>query len=521
MIIDNINTMKNIDEFKFISYLIGAMEKTAEGDSGESKREKLFNGLAKRNVFPIDPTRTEVMRTGFTSKELKSKMEGWTASGNKELRKKYSKYIWEGRNIVTEDYNIIYIPGDFHAVKISHWITAVINEGDSPCVDKNTLVLMTDFSYKKIKDLKKGNVIIGFKKIKNKTILIKSTVLNVYNKGYKDTIKIIDKHNNKLFLTPDHEILTKNKKVGSIYEKAMLVDNTFSLRVLPQTKSFYRGWASGYFRHDGCVVENWKRHEITALSDKKSELIQVKTILKKIGIKSTIRETFQNQSKYYTISVSEIFNFYKLYDLMRNLRPGKEFRCGFVSGSIDADGWYCDDSIRYSQSIVHGKNLVDFENSLNTLKIAHSKIRRKPRNIKIANRKLKSHSEITFCISKTNAFYITSQLEYKRKKLNLTIGSLNSKIIHKKSYRRNVYDIQTTSGNFVANGFIVHNCGTFGEAGLATDRKIPLYIITELPKYKLPGSFRQWMDINDGEVFHSEHDYFKFIDKKYKLKEKK
>lgn len=129
----DIDKMKSLDDFLYITYLIGAMEKTAEGDSGESKREKLFNGLIKRSVFPIDPCRTEVMRTGFTSKELKLKMEGWTASGNKELRKKYSKYIWEGRNIVTEDYNIIYIPGDFHAVKIANWLTAVINEGDAPC----------------------------------------------------------------------------------------------------------------------------------------------------------------------------------------------------------------------------------------------------------------------------------------------------------------------------------------------------------------------------------------------------
>jgi len=133
VLIDKINSIKNIDEFKYISYLIGAMEKTAEGDSGESKREKLFNGLVKRNVFPIDPTRTEVMRTGMTSKELKEKLEGWAASGNKDLIKKYAKYIWEGRNMVDENYNLIYIPGDFHAVKISNFITCVVNEGDSPC----------------------------------------------------------------------------------------------------------------------------------------------------------------------------------------------------------------------------------------------------------------------------------------------------------------------------------------------------------------------------------------------------
>lgn len=144
MLIEKINEMKNLDSFVYTTYLIGAMEKTAEGDSGESKREKIFNGLIKRNVFPIDPTRTEILRTGMSSPELKEKMSGWTASGNKELRKKYSKYIWEGRNMVDEDYNLIYIPGDFHAVKISNWITAVINEGDAPCGTFGEAGLATD-----------------------------------------------------------------------------------------------------------------------------------------------------------------------------------------------------------------------------------------------------------------------------------------------------------------------------------------------------------------------------------------
>lgn len=124
---------RNLNDFSYVTYLIGAMEHTAEGDSGESKREKLFKGLVKRNIFPIDPTKTEFKRTGMTSAELKVKMTGWLASGNKEKFAEYSGYIWEGRNIVDEDYNLIYIPGDFHAVKISNWITAAISENDKPC----------------------------------------------------------------------------------------------------------------------------------------------------------------------------------------------------------------------------------------------------------------------------------------------------------------------------------------------------------------------------------------------------
>lgn len=144
MLIENIHKMKNLNDFKYTTYLVGAMEKTAEGDSGESKREKLFVGLLKRNVFPIDPTRTEVLRTGMTSAVLKEKLEGWVASGNKDLQKTYAEYIWEGRNMVDENHNLIYIPGDFHAVKISNWITVVINENDHPCGTYGEAGLATD-----------------------------------------------------------------------------------------------------------------------------------------------------------------------------------------------------------------------------------------------------------------------------------------------------------------------------------------------------------------------------------------
>lgn len=521
MNIEKINSMKNLDEFKYTTYLIGAMEKTAEGDSGESKRVKIFNGLVKRNVFPIDPTRTEVLRTGFTSNELKEKIEGWTASGNKELIKKYANYIWNGRNIVTDDYNLIYIPGDWHAVKISNWITCAISETDHCCVDKNTSVLMWNGDLKKIKDLKINEFIVGFKKIKNKTLMTKSRVLGVYNKGYKSTIQILDKHKNKLFLTPDHEVLTRNKKHGSIYSPANKITNGFSVKITHQSKAFYRGWVSGYFSHDGHIAMNWRKHEITALTDKRAELEIVKKILKKIGIKSHIIQKKQNNSWYYLISISDTNNFYKLYDLIKNPHPSKEFACGWISGSIDADGWYDKRSIRYSQSAVNNNHVVLFESYLSLLNIHYSKHRREKRTIYIKARKLNSNADINISIPKQYAFSIPSQLKYKRDKLTMTINKLNTPITTTLSYKRNVYDISTTTGNFVANGFIIHNCGTFGEAGIATDLKIPIYLITEMAKYKIPASFRQWISINDGKVFHSEHEYFKFIDEKYNLKEEK
>jgi hypothetical protein len=98
---------------------------------------------------------------------------------------------------------------------------------------------------------------------------------------------------------------------------------------------------------------------------------------------------------------------------------------------------------------------------------------------------------------------------------------LNSYIISKsKNGMKEVYDITTSTGNFVAEGFIVHNCGSFAECGIALEHDIPIYLITDMPKKELPKSLLQMILVTDGEVFNSLFDYLNFVDQKYKLKRK-
>ena len=121
-----------MDSYKYVTYLIGAMEITAEGDSGETKREKIVEDLNNRKVFPIDPSRLEGIRTGMTSAQLSEKLTGWVASGHWESFDKYMDLIWKGKRVI-EDGNITLLPGDIHYVEMSDWITAIFNKGDSPC----------------------------------------------------------------------------------------------------------------------------------------------------------------------------------------------------------------------------------------------------------------------------------------------------------------------------------------------------------------------------------------------------
>ena len=43
------------EQFKYISYLIGSMEKPIEKDDGSGKRIEVKKELLLRNVYPIDP----------------------------------------------------------------------------------------------------------------------------------------------------------------------------------------------------------------------------------------------------------------------------------------------------------------------------------------------------------------------------------------------------------------------------------------------------------------------------------
>jgi hypothetical protein len=63
-------------------------------------------------------------------------------------------------------------------------------------------------------------------------------------------------------------------------------------------------------------------------------------------------------------------------------------------------------------------------------------------------------------------------------------------------------------------------CGSYGEAFIALEHRIPVYLITDINKTDLPKSLLQCIEASEGEVFNSAHKYFEFLDEKYKLKKK-
>ena len=122
-----------MEKYKYKTYLIGSMEKCAEGDDGSEKRAGVEKELLLRDVYPINPVTLESKKTGMTTDEIKEKMIGWLASGNWDLFKARAKEIWQGKTVIDDKEGIVHIPGDIEYCLMSDWITFTFNKGDIPC----------------------------------------------------------------------------------------------------------------------------------------------------------------------------------------------------------------------------------------------------------------------------------------------------------------------------------------------------------------------------------------------------
>jgi len=168
------------------TYLIGAMSRTAKGDAGVGWRENIQNELMKRldennnPIFIFNPCDQEQNKVGLNPLEYHKKINGWLNSGNNHLVAEGSDLIWEGKHYIYLDENnkpyLKVIPGDDFYVENSNFLICKINPGDTPCIAENTKILMADWSQKNIQDIKIGDKILGFKKLKGKTILVETFV---------------------------------------------------------------------------------------------------------------------------------------------------------------------------------------------------------------------------------------------------------------------------------------------------------------------------------------------------------
>jgi len=518
------------------TYLIGPMEDVEKKDGGRGWRTSITKKLNKlrdvkdNSVYIFDPTLEEQNKTGMEAETLHMKIKGWLAGGNNDLVEEYAGLIWKGKTHLerTEEgqARLIKVLGDVDYVVNSHFLIARMEKGDSPCVDKNTLVTMSNLSQKKIKDIKIGDAVLGVKTEGRTTRFVSSKVYNVINQGKKSCNKLKGQVNT-ITCTSDHEFLKACNKANVYCSNSKIIKKNYKcweIDTINQNNDFFMGWIKGYVKHDFNLNKNNSRVCASCLSDKLSEIKDIQNILLKFNIKSYIRKIksirdvrFKTQKDfYYLLKITDKKNFEKLSKIANMLSSSREFDCGYITGSIDADGWYDLSDIRYSQSIVNQENYDEIVRTLNKLNVHYtSQLRTRNSNL----HKTKQYSAYALQISKNNIFLFPSQFDYKRKITNRVISRITKKSVLQKqvSSINTVYDIGTSTGNFIGNGFIIHNCGTFMECGIALEHNIPIYVLQTMPRVDYKGSFCHAVFATKGGFFSSDNELIEFLKKKYDL----
>ena len=266
-------------------YLIGAMESTNSDDEGTGWRSKLRPELEKRvdenknPIYVFDPTIHEKEKVGMTTKEFHAQMDKWISSGNIQKVGDGMDCIWKGKTYTTEDdkgnIDQHHILGDIDYVRKSNFLILNIEEGDKPCLHKNTLITMVDFTKKKIKDIKEGDYVLGTVTKNKRTYFISSKVVGHYAKGYKKVYKLSSSFNN-IICTPDHQFLIASKKGAGIYKTVEeIINKNLKIWDIEHTTTdfdFYKGWICGYLDNDAHIRSNKWGVQINIASDKKAKI---------------------------------------------------------------------------------------------------------------------------------------------------------------------------------------------------------------------------------------------------------
>lgn len=342
----------------------------------------------------------------------------------------------------------------------NNWLILAKNENEAKvkclaCIAEGSKILMSDFSTKNIEDVGVEDKILTF--TEKPPFVLKEAI--ILNKIYKGKLKTIDLSANgyQISLTPDHRICAI-KSGSTFYWKE--AEEARGLRIktidyISDTGSYLKGVLIGFIESDGYTVKSGKETFSFAIAQK-SEKENLEFLLNYFKLdysKTSKKSGFTGKFGGYTyrIKVKHTNFIISIYD---GLNSNKEIQKGFISGFILGDGSWNKRNWVVTQK--NGKPNDLFIRVLNLLLLPYAKS-------KIKKGKLNNYSFKKLSIP----FYAPNSIKFNKFKeaiLNgkTTMASLKKDVlkIDDKKERKKVWDLTTTEGTFIANGFLVHNCAS-------------------------------------------------------------
>lgn len=334
------------------------------------------------------------------------------------------------------------------------------------CVKKDSLVLMSDLTTKRIQDIKTDDKIIGWDE--TKSAVVESTVLNSQYTGKKDVIKLLTE-SNELWLTPEHRVMVNSNGDGvwRWIKSIFLYQNKYNVKQFPFIRNlleYYKGIFLGLVDSDGSrYVHKYKTCEsVEYRLFQANEVGFFKYILQELNLEYTEDIGSTNRPGIWSRKDKPLHSFRirrrhsdEIEQWQKTIYESNiDMQYGYLAGFIIGDGWIGS----------HGGLLLT-QCEKNEHKVAKIKKICTLAGVKYNDRLNKEPAKRFFISFKKYAFpfLITTAKKtqtYRDRFLNTRRGIYPIKAVQMKGFleKQEVYDLETTTGNFIANGFIVHNC---------------------------------------------------------------
>ena len=354
------------------------------------------------------------------------------------------------------------------------------------CLEENTLILMSDFSKKKIKDIKIGDKVIG--NILRKKMTPNSqdyatnysslaTVKNIFKREYDGFMyKIYTEDGDCIEVTENHPIAyqdcenkkyrkrfteAKNLKAGDILFKFLY----FEKDNITYNDAFEFGWLYGFIKGDGIVSKNTNRASFRCSVSQSNDLIfDCENICHKfnIGCSSVNVNSCKNENAKtnyrLVINKSGLNVIDELYEKFKTL---DDFKKGFIAGFYDAEGFsfnnntiarFCNCDI---ELLEYTKRFIEYFGYEATIKLYDSaKESGNEQNCYILETNI---NRSDFCSkfhpnNEKSLFLCNSKIK--------SLKEVKIVRIEKNVKKLTVYNFETSSNTYYANGILVHNCAT-------------------------------------------------------------
>jgi len=326
------------------------------------------------------------------------------------------------------------------------------------CFKWGTKIMLPDYTSKSIERIKIGDNILGLNLISGEFISTK------ISKKYCRNADTIDLYYNNKFLvsvTPEHPIIkylaqtpVNNRRINYFYPAEHIKQTkyiTFNNNRQDENyrdKSWHRGWLDGYISGDGHIInaKHNKNSKITFHCKDKNLLNFINICFNKVGLKRNMSIHQDNKNYFYScVGGKDVYNF------LRNshLRNSTFYKLGYLAGFFDAEGTQTSNEIILCNTNL--KKINKIKQYCNELNIS---FKLRIRKTQISNRKF-----YELRIMPAIDFYAqTHPNKLKYKPLKYWGCKDISRITYKKGKKVRVYNFETGTNTYIANGLIVHNC---------------------------------------------------------------